>query len=244
MSGVSHEVRELASNNLVRSSSDCGHRLPSTKSSVPGCPPAHEGTGRDLFAFGAVTGAKAKKRWRRPPPGRDLFSWHDAGEIGEAFDSAGERVSGSVKVQTTMLSCKRRSNSPYARRSNITMPVRYSTDHEYVAVENGVGTVGITEQGQEKLSDVTSVELPRVGEQVKKGAAVGVVESVKAANDLYSPVSGEILAVNEALNGKPELVNQDAEGAGWIFKIKLAEPSEFDVLLDREAYLSYVRKQG
>jgi len=124
------------------------------------------------------------------------------------------------------------------------MPVRYSTDHEYVAVENGVGTVGITEQGQEKLSDVTSVELPRVGEQVKKGAAVGVVESVKAANDLYSPVSGEILAVNEALNGKPELVNQDAEGAGWIFKIKLAEPSEFDVLLDREAYLSYVRKQG
>jgi glycine cleavage system H protein len=124
------------------------------------------------------------------------------------------------------------------------MPVRYNTDHEYITVEDGVGTVGITEHGQEKLSDVTSVELPRVGERVKKGAAVGVVESVKAANDLYSPVSGEILAVNEALNGRPELVNQDAEGAGWIFKIKLAEPSEFDVLLDREAYLSFVREQG
>jgi glycine cleavage system H protein len=79
---------------------------------------------------------------------------------------------------------------------------------------------------------------------VKKGSAVGVVESVKAANDLYTPVSGEILAVNEALNGKPEFVNQDAEGAGWIFKIKLAEPSEFNVLLDREAYLTYVREQG
>jgi glycine cleavage system H protein len=95
-----------------------------------------------------------------------------------------------------------------------------------------------------KLSDVTLVELPRVGEQVKKGSAVGVVESVKAANDLYSPVSGEILAVNEALNGRPELVNEDAEGVGWIFKIKLAEPSEFDVLLDRETYLAYAREQG
>ena len=124
------------------------------------------------------------------------------------------------------------------------MRVRYSKDHEYIIVEDGIGTVGITEHGQEKLSDVTLVELPHVGEQVKKGSASGVVESVKAANDLYSPVSGEILAVNEALNGKPELVNEDAEGAGWIFKIKLAEPSEFDVLLDREAYLAYAREQG
>jgi glycine cleavage system H protein len=121
---------------------------------------------------------------------------------------------------------------------------RYSKNYEYITVEDGIGTVGITEQGQEKLSDVTSVEPPRVGEQVKKDSAVGVVESVKAANDLYTPVSGEILAVNEALNGKPELVNQDAEGAGWIFKIKLAEPSELDVLLDREAYLAYAREQG
>jgi glycine cleavage system H protein len=124
------------------------------------------------------------------------------------------------------------------------MQVRYSKDHEYVTVEDGVGTVGITEHGQVKLSDVTSVELPRVGEKVKKGSAVGVVESVKAANDLYSPASGEILAVNEALNGKPELVNQDAEGASWIFKIKLTEPFELDVLLDREAYLAYAQEQG
>jgi glycine cleavage system H protein len=124
------------------------------------------------------------------------------------------------------------------------MQVRYSKDHEYVTVEDGVPTVGITEHGQEKLSDVTFVEFPHVGAQVKKGSAVGVVESVKAAIDLYSPVSGEIVAINEALNGNPALVNQDAEGAGWIFKIKLAEPSEFDVLLDRESYLTYAQEQG
>ena len=91
---------------------------------------------------------------------------------------------------------------------------------------------------------MTFVELPHVGHEVKKGGAVGVVETVKAANDLYSPVSGEILGVNEALKGKPQLVNEDAEGAGWIFKIKLTEPSELDTLLDREAYLAYVREQG
>jgi glycine cleavage system H protein len=79
---------------------------------------------------------------------------------------------------------------------------------------------------------------------VQKGGAVGAIESVKAASDLYSPVSGEILDVNKALAGKPELVNEDAEGAGWIYKIKLAEPSELDTLLDREAYLAYVREQG
>ena len=124
------------------------------------------------------------------------------------------------------------------------MPVRYSEDHQYIIVEDGVGTVGITNHAQEKLSDVTVVELPHVGKQVNKGGAVGVIESVKAASDLCSPVSGEILGVNEALTGKPELVNEDAEGAGWIYKIKLAEPAELDTLLDREAYLAYVQEQG
>ena len=124
------------------------------------------------------------------------------------------------------------------------MQIRYSQDHQYIIVEDGVGTVGITNYAQEKLSDVTTVELPHVGAQVHKGGAVGVVESVKAASDLYSPVSGEILGVNEALSGKPELVNEDAEGAGWIYKIKLTKPSELDTLLDREAYLAIVREQG
>jgi glycine cleavage system H protein len=124
------------------------------------------------------------------------------------------------------------------------MQIRYSQDHQYVVVEDGVGTVGITNYAQEKLSDVTTVELPHVGAQVQKGDAVGVVESVKAASDFYSPVSGEILGVNEALSGKPELVNEDAEGAGWIYKIKLTKLSELDALLDREAYLAFVQEQG
>src|SRR5882724_12950588 len=124
------------------------------------------------------------------------------------------------------------------------MQIRYSQDHKYIIVEDGVGTVGITNHAQEKLSDVTTVELPHVGGQVQKGGAVGVIESVKAASDLYSPVSGEILGVNQALKGKSELVNEEAEGSGWIFKIKLTEPSELDTLLDREAYLVYVREQG
>jgi glycine cleavage system H protein len=121
---------------------------------------------------------------------------------------------------------------------------KYSRDHLYVIVEDDVGTVGITKHAQEKLNEVIVVEVPHVGAQVQKGGAAGVVESVKAASDLYAPVSGEILGVNEALTGKPELVNEDAEGAGWIYKIKLAEPSELNTLLDREAYLTYVREQG
>jgi glycine cleavage system H protein len=93
------------------------------------------------------------------------------------------------------------------------MQVRYSEDHEYITVEDAIGTVGITNHAQEKLSDVTFVELPHISEEVKKGGVVGVVESVKAASDLYSPASGEILGVNEALDGKSDLVNEDAEGA-------------------------------
>jgi glycine cleavage system H protein len=124
------------------------------------------------------------------------------------------------------------------------MQIRYSQDHQYIIVEDGVGTVGITNYAQEKLSDVTTVELPHVGAQVEKGGAVGVVESVKVASDLYSPVSGEILGVNEALSGKPELVNEDAEGTGWIYKIKLTKLSELDALMDREAYLAFVQEQG
>jgi glycine cleavage system H protein len=124
------------------------------------------------------------------------------------------------------------------------MQIKYNQDHQYIIVDDGAGTVGITNYAQEKLNEVTTVELPHVGAKVQKGAAVGVVESVKAASDLYAPVSGEILAVNEALAGKPELVNEDAEGAGWIYKIRLATASELDTLLDREAYLAYVREQG
>ena len=115
--------------------------------------------------------------------------------------------------------------------------VKYTKDHEYIVVEDGIGTVGITDHAQDKLGDITFVEMPVVGRELKKGDAAGVVESVKAASDVYTPVSGTVVEFNAALEDKPELVNEDAEGAGWFFKIKLADASELDGLMDRDAYL-------
>ena len=122
--------------------------------------------------------------------------------------------------------------------------IKYTKDHEYISVEDGVGTIGITNHAQEKLGDVTYVEVPAVGKMVKRADAVGVVESVKAASDVYTPVSGAVVQVNIALADKPELVNEDAEGAAWFFKIKLADPSELDELMDRDAYLAYAEEEA
>ncbi|MGO9170854.1 MAG: glycine cleavage system protein GcvH [Rhodomicrobium sp.] len=122
--------------------------------------------------------------------------------------------------------------------------VKYTKDHEYIAVEDGIGTVGITNHAQEKLGDITFVETPSAGKELKQGDTAGVVESVKAASDVYTPVSGTVIEVNEGLNDKPELVNQDAEGAGWFFKIKLSAPSELGALMDRDAYLSYAQEDA
>ncbi len=122
--------------------------------------------------------------------------------------------------------------------------VKYTKDHEYIAVEDGIGTVGITNHAQEKLGDITFVEMPVPGKELKKGDSAGVVESVKAASDVYTPVSGAVGEINAALEDKPELVNEDAEGAGWFFKIKLADASELDELMDRDAYLAYAAEQG
>jgi len=122
--------------------------------------------------------------------------------------------------------------------------IKYTEDHEYISVEGDVGTVGITSYAQEKLGDVTFVELPATGEKVKQGSPIAVVESVKAASDIYAPVSGAIAEVNEALNDKPELINQDAEGAAWILKIQIFDPAELDKLMDRDAYLAYAKAEG
>jgi glycine cleavage system H protein len=122
--------------------------------------------------------------------------------------------------------------------------IKYTKDHEYISVEGGVGTVGITNHAQEKLGDITYVEAPPVGKDLKQGAQAGVVESVKAASDVYSPVTGTVVAVNPALADKPELVNEDAEGAAWFFKIKLADPAELAGLMGKDAYLAYAREQG
>ena len=122
--------------------------------------------------------------------------------------------------------------------------VKYTKDHEYIVVEDGIGTVGITDNAQHKLGDITFVEMPVVGRELKKGESAGVVESVKAASDVYTPVSGAVVEFNATLEDKPELVNEDAEGAGWFFKIKLADASELGDLMDRDAYLAFASEEG
>lgn len=118
---------------------------------------------------------------------------------------------------------------------------RYFTqDHEWIEVAGDIGTVGITDYAQTQLGDITFVELPEVGQAVKQGDAVSVVDSVKAASDAYAPVSGEVTETNGALADQPELVNSDAEVSGWLFRVRLTDAGELDGLMDRTAYDAYV----
>ena len=118
---------------------------------------------------------------------------------------------------------------------------RYFTkDHEWIDVEGEVGTVGISHYAQGQLGDITFVELPEPGRQVKQAESVAVVDSVKAASDVYSPVSGEVTDANSALDGEPELVNNDAETGGWLFRVKLSDPGELGALMDKAAYDEFV----
>ena len=116
------------------------------------------------------------------------------------------------------------------------MTVRYSKDHEWVKVENGIATVGITNHAQEQLGDVVFIELPAVGKTVAQHGQAAVVESVKAASEVYAPVSGEVVEINRELEGDPAMVNRAAEGAAWFMKVKLSNPAELDELMDRAAY--------
>ena len=121
--------------------------------------------------------------------------------------------------------------------SNIPSELRYATSHEWVRNEgDGTVTVGITEHAQDLLGDMVFVELPDVGDNISTGDDVAVCESVKAASDIYAPVSGEVVAVNEDLEDAPELVNSDAFGDGWLFKIKLDDAKEIESMLDAEGY--------
>jgi glycine cleavage system H protein len=113
---------------------------------------------------------------------------------------------------------------------------KYTKDHEWIAVSGGVGTVGITHHAQDQLGDVVFVELPERGATVEAGGEFGTVESVKSVSELYSPVAGEIVAVNEALRDAPELVNRDPHGEGWMIKVKMADASQVLGLLDAGAY--------
>lgn len=118
---------------------------------------------------------------------------------------------------------------------------RYFTeDHEWIEVEGDAGTVGITDYAQGQLGDITFVELPEVGATVSKGDSVSVVDSVKAASDVYTPVSGTVVDANTALADEPELVNTDAEKSGWLFRITLSDSAELGDLMDEAAYKIYV----
>jgi glycine cleavage system H protein len=118
--------------------------------------------------------------------------------------------------------------------------VRFSKDHEYVLVEGDVATVGITDYAQSQLGDVVFVELPATGKTLKQGEEAAVVESVKAASEVYAPVSGTVIAVNEGLPDSPSTVNEDPQGKGWFIKIKLANPAELDGLMDEAAYQALI----
>ncbi|BBO11437.1 MULTISPECIES: glycine cleavage system protein GcvH [Bradyrhizobium] len=115
----------------------------------------------------------------------------------------------------------------------------YTSDHEWLAIEGDVATVGITDYAQQQLGDVVFVELPKVGRVLKKAEAAAVVESVKAASDVYAPVTGEVLETNAELAAEPALVNSEAQGKAWFFKIKMADRSELGGLMDEAAYKAH-----
>jgi glycine cleavage system H protein len=122
--------------------------------------------------------------------------------------------------------------------------IRYTKDHEYVRVEGGEGVVGISEHAQQQLGDVVFAELPPIGKKLKKGDPAGVVESVKAASDVFAPASGEVVAVNSEVEGTPGLINEDALGRGWLYRLRLADAGELTGLMDETAYAEYVKTLG
>jgi glycine cleavage system H protein len=121
------------------------------------------------------------------------------------------------------------------------MTVRYTKDHEYVRLDGDIGTIGITDYAQSQLGDVVFVELPAAGKTVASGDQAAVVESVKAASEVYAPVSGEVVEVNGDLESAPGTVNEDAAGKGWFFKLRLSNRAEFDSLMDEAAYAAFLK---
>jgi glycine cleavage system H protein len=119
------------------------------------------------------------------------------------------------------------------------MTVLYTADHEWLRIEGDVATIGVTDYAQTQLGDVVFVDLPKVGRVVKKAEAAAVVESVKAASDVYAPISGEVIEVNEALTGDPSLVNSDPAGGAWFFKIRMSNKGELSGLMDEAAYKAH-----
>jgi glycine cleavage system H protein len=121
--------------------------------------------------------------------------------------------------------------------------IRFTRDHEWIRLDGDLAVVGITDFAQSQLGDVVYVELPEIGRRVEQGKQAAVVESVKAASDVYAPASGEVAEVNDTLAADPAKVNADAMGEGWFFKLRLADPKELDALLDEAAYKRFVEEQ-
>jgi len=122
--------------------------------------------------------------------------------------------------------------------------VRYSSEHEWIRVEGDVGTIGISNYAQEQLCDVVFVDVPQAGRKIAKGESVAVVESVKAASDIYAPASGEVLEANAELANTPGDVNAEPMGKGWFFRMKLSNKAELDSLMDEKAYAAFVKSLG
>lgn len=118
--------------------------------------------------------------------------------------------------------------------------LKFTQDHEWVRIEGNIATVGITQHAQERLGDLVFVELPEIGKSLQKGTPAAVVESVKAASDVYSPISGEVVETNQAIVANPGLVNSDPMGAAWFFKLKFADVSEIDALIDEANYKAQI----
>jgi glycine cleavage system H protein len=121
---------------------------------------------------------------------------------------------------------------------------RFTRDHEYVSLDGDIGTVGITAHAAEQLGDVVFVEVPELGRKLTAGEAAGVVESVKAASDVFSPVAGEVIEANSDLAANPQWVNEDPEGRAWFFKLRITDSSQIDKLMDRAAYEAFLKESG
>lgn len=122
--------------------------------------------------------------------------------------------------------------------------VKFTKEHEYVSVEGDIATIGISNHAQEQLGDVVFVELPEAGREVAQGDEIAVVESVKAASEIYAPVSGTVTEINDTLEGVPSTVNESSEGEGWFFRLRLSDAGELEGLMERDAYEKFVEEQA
>ena len=121
---------------------------------------------------------------------------------------------------------------------------RYTRDHEWISVEGNIGTIGITNYAQEQLGDIVSVEFPKVGLEFSAGDSLALIDSMKTTSDLYAPVSGEVTEVNSELEERPELMNEDPYGEGWILRFRIKDPSELEGFLDVDSYDTFVKEEG